>query len=101
VVHHLGRRTGTAYETPVNVFWLDADAVVALTYGPSADWVQNAAERPASLTIAGTTHPIARAALIERPSARPALPILVRLALRMLNVHHFLRLSLGRDVSSR
>lgn len=41
VVHHVGRTSGTAYRTPV-VAVPDGDAfVVALPYGPAADWVRN------------------------------------------------------------
>ena len=61
VVHHVGRRSGREYTTPVNLFRLGDEgagvgdrsttdaAIVSLTYGPSADWVRNVlAERTAS-----------------------------------------------------
>lgn len=41
VVVHRGRRSGREYRTPVNVFRTDGGLVVALTYGPDADWVRN------------------------------------------------------------
>lgn len=41
IVVHTGRSTGKRYRTPVNVFPGDGDYVVALTYGPGADWVRN------------------------------------------------------------
>jgi deazaflavin-dependent oxidoreductase (nitroreductase family) len=41
VVIHRGRRSGRSYRTPVNVFGRPGGVVVALTYGPSADWVRN------------------------------------------------------------
>jgi deazaflavin-dependent oxidoreductase (nitroreductase family) len=40
VVHH-GRRSGRTYQTPVNVFGTEDGFIVALTYGPDADWVKN------------------------------------------------------------
>lgn len=41
IVRHAGRKSGRAYRTPVNVFDVPGGYVVALTYGPSADWVRN------------------------------------------------------------
>jgi deazaflavin-dependent oxidoreductase (nitroreductase family) len=45
VVHHVGRRSGRAYRTPVFAFaYREGDAVrvvLALTYGPGVDWVRN------------------------------------------------------------
>lgn len=41
IVVHTGRRSGRSYRTPVNVFRTDQGYVIALTYGPDADWVRN------------------------------------------------------------
>ena len=41
VVVHRGRRSGRRYETPVNVFPATGGYLLALTYGPDADWVKN------------------------------------------------------------
>jgi deazaflavin-dependent oxidoreductase (nitroreductase family) len=41
VVRHTGRNTGRSYRTPVNVFRRPGGYVIALTYGPGADWVRN------------------------------------------------------------
>src|SRR5712692_5869519 len=41
VVVHLGRLTHRQYRTPVNVFRRPGGFVIALTYGPNADWVRN------------------------------------------------------------
>jgi deazaflavin-dependent oxidoreductase (nitroreductase family) len=41
LVVHRGRRSGTEYRTPVNVFPTGDGFVVALTYGPDTDWVKN------------------------------------------------------------
>ncbi|OXM71885.1 MULTISPECIES: nitroreductase family deazaflavin-dependent oxidoreductase [Amycolatopsis] len=38
---HRGRKSGTTYRTPVNVFRADGGYVLALTYGPDTDWVRN------------------------------------------------------------
>ncbi len=41
IVIHRGRRSGRTYRTPVNAFRDGDDYVIALTYGPQADWVRN------------------------------------------------------------
>jgi deazaflavin-dependent oxidoreductase (nitroreductase family) len=42
VVVHRGRRSGRAYQTPVNVFPTDDGFVIALTYGAdNTEWVKN------------------------------------------------------------
>ena len=41
LVVHRGRRSGTEYQTPVNVFPTGGGFVIALTYGPDTDWVRN------------------------------------------------------------
>ena len=41
LVVHRGRRSGTEYQTPVNVFPTGGGFVIALTYGPGTDWVKN------------------------------------------------------------
>ena len=41
VVHHVGRRSGKAYRTPVVVVDTEEGLLIALPYGPEADWAQN------------------------------------------------------------
>lgn len=93
VVHHTGRGSGAAYTTPVNVFALGDDVIVALTYGPVADWAQNVLEGGGMVENAAGRRPIAAAEAVGRAEAWPVLPLIVRAALRVLRVRHFLRLS--------
>jgi deazaflavin-dependent oxidoreductase (nitroreductase family) len=41
VVRHVGRRSGTSYETPVVAARTDTGFVIALPYGDTTDWVRN------------------------------------------------------------
>ncbi len=41
VIHHVGRRSGKPYETPVIVEPVNSGFVFALTYGPEVDWYRN------------------------------------------------------------
>lgn len=41
ILHHVGRTSGRAYATPINIFRDGDEYVIVLTYGPTADWVKN------------------------------------------------------------
>jgi deazaflavin-dependent oxidoreductase (nitroreductase family) len=41
VIRHVGRATGTPYETPIGVIETDDGFVIVLPYGASTDWVKN------------------------------------------------------------
>ncbi len=89
VVRHVCRRTGTAYRTPVTAFDPDGALVIALTYGPSADWVQNVLAGTAEIESAGVSTDIAGVELVGRDLAWAALPGSVRGALRASRVRKF------------
>ncbi len=95
VVHHVGRKSGRSFTTPVNAFRADGAFIIALTYGPSADWVENVVAGGGRLEMRGMSNAIQSAELVGRAVAWPHLPHLVKLALRLLQVHHFCRVSLA------
>jgi deazaflavin-dependent oxidoreductase (nitroreductase family) len=41
ILTHRGRRSGTEYRTPINVFRRGGEWVFVLTYGSDVDWVKN------------------------------------------------------------
>jgi deazaflavin-dependent oxidoreductase (nitroreductase family) len=41
ILRHVGRKSGRAYRTPVNVFRRGDHYLFALTYGSDVDWVKN------------------------------------------------------------
>lgn len=92
IVEHRGRRSGTGYRTPVNVFEADGDLIVALTYGPAADWVQNVLAGGGAIVRASQRYQVAEARIVGRTEAWPHLPVPIRCALRLLTVHHFCRM---------
>lgn len=63
IVEHVGRRSGTVYRTPVNVFEVPDGFVVAVNYGVESDWVQN-------LLAAGQGHVVhrGRRVRVEQPT---------------------------------
>lgn len=66
VVKHVGRASGTEYETPVGVVATGDGFVIALPYGTQADWLQNVlAAGKATIVHEGETHEV------EEPEVLP------------------------------
>jgi deazaflavin-dependent oxidoreductase (nitroreductase family) len=40
-VHHVGRRSGTPYATPVRAYQAHQDVIIPLPYGADIDWLRN------------------------------------------------------------
>jgi hypothetical protein len=41
IVHHVGRRSGTSYATPVIAHQSEDDVIIPLPYGTDVDWLRN------------------------------------------------------------
>jgi deazaflavin-dependent oxidoreductase (nitroreductase family) len=92
LVIHEGRRSGRRYRTPVNVFRRGDGYVVALTYGPTTDWVKNVlAAGGCELTTRGRTVRL-RAPRIVHDESRDDMPAVVKAILTRVGVSDFLYL---------
>lgn len=68
VIHHTGRRSGSAYETPVVAVEHDDCFLVALPYGKRTDWLHNVLSNgTAAITTGGKRYPV------DRPEVIPML----------------------------
>ncbi len=94
MIRHVGRRSGRKYETPIMVFRRDGVAVIALTYGPGADWVRNViAAGECELVVRYRATTWTRPEIVQTVDVADRLPLVVRVALRLLRADDFLRLS--------
>jgi deazaflavin-dependent oxidoreductase (nitroreductase family) len=94
LVEHVGRRSGTSYRTPVNVFRAGDEFVVALTYGPNAEWVKNVrAAGGCRLRTRGRWYDLTDPRLVHDRS-RQHVPSPFRQVLARAHVHEFLYLRL-------
>ncbi len=92
-VRHVGRRSGRIYETPIMMFRRDDVAVIALTYGPGADWVRNVvAAGGCELAVRRVTTAWTAPEIVRTDDVAVLLPRIVRIALRLLRSDDFLRL---------
>ncbi|GAA3533633.1 nitroreductase family deazaflavin-dependent oxidoreductase [Amycolatopsis ultiminotia] len=87
---HRGRRSGREFRTPLNIFRTDDGFVVALTYGPDADWVRNVfAAGGAEVITRGHKYRVRDPELVHDETRRP-MPPGVRQVLGLVGVTDFL-----------
>jgi deazaflavin-dependent oxidoreductase (nitroreductase family) len=92
IVRHVGRRSGHAYETPVETFATDDGFVVALPYGPDTDWLKNVlASGSATIVDDGNTFLVDQPKLVPTAVAAPDLPANEQRTLRLFAVDQCLR----------
>jgi deazaflavin-dependent oxidoreductase (nitroreductase family) len=99
VVIHIGRKSRRQYRAPVNVFRRGNRYIIALTYGPNADWVRNVlSDGGCTLETRGRALRLSRPRLFHDES-RHAVPAPVRPILGLIDVSDFLELTLDDERS--
>ena len=97
IIRYRGRRSGTLYRTPMNVFRRDDTYVFALTYGPDVQWVKNVlATGRAELEIRRHRVRLAEPEIVHDPT-RGLMPLPVRFFLGLMRVSEFLRMRIVTD----
>ena len=92
ILLYRGRKSGTEYRTPMNVFRRGDECVFALTYGPDVQWVKNiVAAGECRLVAGGRTIRLIEPRLYHDPG-RTLMPPVVRQFLGLLRVSEFLRM---------
>jgi deazaflavin-dependent oxidoreductase (nitroreductase family) len=93
VIRHVGRRSGRRYETPIGPFPTADGFLVALPYGPQADWVRNVlAAGRTTLVYDGRIHTVDQPHLVTTADIVAELPTSERRMLRVFDVSKCLRL---------
>ena len=101
VVVHTGRKSRRPYRTPVNVFRRPGGYVVALTYGPDADWVRNVLASGACVLETRARRLRLTRPRLFRDERRRAMPAPVRLILGLNDVSDFLELDVASGAAGR
>ncbi len=92
ILHHVGRRSGKSFETPIMVSRLGDDFVLALTYGPKVDWYRNLqANGQGTLTWNGKNYTIEKLEPLDSTTGLAVHHLHERMVLRMLKVQDFVR----------
>jgi deazaflavin-dependent oxidoreductase (nitroreductase family) len=75
VVHHVGRRSGATYHTPVEAHRTPEGAFILLPYGPTTDWCRNVlAAGGCTLTLAGEELPLTAPEVVPTSVAAAQVP---------------------------
>lgn len=92
VIRHVGRRSGSPYETPIGPIVADNGFVVALPYGTTPDWLKNVlAAGSAVIVHEGITYRVDRPEVIPSEDAFAYVPNSEQRALRIFGVDEFLQ----------
>ena len=95
ILIYRGRKTGTPYRTPINVFRHGDSYVLALTYGSDVQWVKNVlAAGGCDLLTRGRTVHLVEPELFVDPQRRQ-MPQPVRFFLGLMRVTEFMRLRIA------
>jgi deazaflavin-dependent oxidoreductase (nitroreductase family) len=97
LIRHVGRTSGKMYETPIMGFRRGDRLVIALTYGPETDWLRNLQAAGGGEGDYGRHRYALTNLRVEEgsPDTQP-LPLVVRWALNVIGVRHFLHVSAVR-----
>jgi deazaflavin-dependent oxidoreductase (nitroreductase family) len=96
-LHHVGRRSGTRYVTPVGARLNGDSVLIPLTFGNQSDWARNVyAAGECGIELNGKTYHVVRprfvAAADAAPLARPAFNPVERFVFRVLGIRQFMQL---------
>ncbi len=87
VVHHVGRKSGRRYNSPVVAFHTATRFVIPMTYGRDVDWARNIVKAGGCEVVQmGRTYPLRKPRIVDGKTAYPHLPVIVRDALRAANL---------------
>ena len=87
VVHHVGRKSGRAYRTPVLAFYSKAGFVIPMTYGRDVDWARNLVQaRGGEVEQMGRRLALEDPRIVDFAAAEPRLPAVARAFFKALDL---------------
>ncbi|MDQ6832216.1 MAG: nitroreductase family deazaflavin-dependent oxidoreductase [Chloroflexota bacterium] len=93
LLFHTGRRSGRAYQTPINAFRRDDGYRIALTYGAESDWVRNVmAAGGCEIESQRKRIVLTNPRIVSDPSRRWAPPV-VRQVIGMIGASQYMQLT--------
>jgi deazaflavin-dependent oxidoreductase (nitroreductase family) len=94
VVIAYGRKSGTRYETPVNVFAANGGVLIALSYGDDVDWLKNVlAAGECEVVRSGSAEPFESPIVVGADEALAFVPSVFHPVFRGLGISKFLLLT--------
>ncbi|MDQ1287088.1 MAG: hypothetical protein QG622_653 [Actinomycetota bacterium] len=91
-LHHVGRRSGRAFVTPLVVQRVDGGLLIPLPYGNDVDWLRNLqASGTATIVDHGRTSAVGNPQLITAEQALPLVPPKRARVWRLVKIAEFVR----------
>jgi deazaflavin-dependent oxidoreductase (nitroreductase family) len=102
IVHHVGRKSGRAYRTPVVAIRSDGGFVIPMTYGRDVDWARNMVRADGcELERTGRRKRLTKPRIVGFDEAGPHLPGMVRPLFRAVNLPGYVLVDADTDPGSR
>jgi deazaflavin-dependent oxidoreductase (nitroreductase family) len=96
ILRHIGRKSGTVYQTPIIAEPVEGGFVIALTYGKKVDWLSNIlAKGTCSLYWKAKDYELHQPELIDCETGLNAFPSPLNRILEKAGIEYFLRLSIA------
>jgi deazaflavin-dependent oxidoreductase (nitroreductase family) len=93
VVHHVGRRSGTHYATPVAIVSTPDGFIIPLPWGERTQWARNVLDAGGcALRWGGADYSLMAPRLVNRDDANPYFGPFLRVGLSLFGMRLFLRL---------
>jgi deazaflavin-dependent oxidoreductase (nitroreductase family) len=91
VVHHVGRRSGTTYQTPVEAYRTAEGILILLPYGPVTDWCRNVlAAGHCTVTVDGQDLALSAPEVVQAGVAEARVPADVARRWHRQGIAHYL-----------
>jgi deazaflavin-dependent oxidoreductase (nitroreductase family) len=101
VVHHVGRKSGRRYRTPVVAFASAKGFTIPMTYGRDVDWGRNlVAEGGGEVQQMGRRYAVCNPRIVGFAAAASHLPAAVRPALRLAQFPGYVLVDLEKSARS-
>ncbi len=95
LLHHVGRKSGRRYRTPVAAFRSAAGFVIPMTYGRDVDWARNiVSAHGCHIEQMGQRYTLTNPRVVGYKGAESRLPNVLRSALRVAHLPGYLLLDL-------
>lgn len=96
IIHHVGRKSGRSYTTPIAVTPITHGFVVLLPYGTNVDWCRNIlASGSSTLQWHGATYTVVEPEIVATETVICEVPPFQRAIFRILKVKSVLKLQLS------
>ena len=101
IMHHVGRRTGRSYATPLGMRRLGESFVMPRTFGEDAAWYRNVlAAGGCRVRYLGKDYLLVEPEVIDYATAAQAFPRYEQLQLRLIGINEYLRLRIAHSSPS-